>query len=148
MGLRITLGTRVRVLKPGFYLWWPLVQRMFVYEIIPQLVDLRCQSARTIDGKDVVVGGAIQYKIINIKNVILNIQDFDKALETLALGIILEFVNKRTLEDCNNVDELKREILDGVKNAAGNWGLKIQRIFITDFGNTRNFRLLNSQEKP
>jgi len=100
----------------------------------------------TKDGRNVIVGGGIQYKIISIKNAILNVQDFDKALETLALGIILEFVAKRTLKECEDIHALKAEILEGVKNAAGNWGLKIQRIFITDFGDARNIRLLKERE--
>lgn len=145
-GIRITFGNRVRVLEPGWYLWWPIIQEIIFAEIVPQVVDLRTQSVKTKDGKNVIVGGGIQYRIINIKNAILNVQDFDKALETLALGIILEFVAKRTLEDCEDIETLKAEILDGVKNAAGSWGLKIQRIFVTDFGDARNFRLLKERE--
>jgi len=94
-----------------------------------------------------VVSGAIQYSISNAQKAILHIQDFDKSLEALALGIILEFASKRTLEECENIDLLKKEILQGIKAAAGDWGLRIQKIYITDLGEAKNFRLLTNKTK-
>ena len=143
-GVRITFGKYVSTKGAGIYLFWPLVQRVIWMEIKTQVVDLRSQSVRTKCGNSVVVSGAIQYYITDVKRAILDVQDLDKSLTTLALGIILEFVKQRTLEECRDVDVLKTEILKGIRDAAKGWGIKVERVFITDLDKTRNIRLLTN----
>ena len=143
-GVRITLGKRVTALGAGWHPFWPLFQRVVWMEIKTQVVDLRNQSIRTHDGVSIVISGAIQYRITDIYKAIIDVQDVDKSLTTLALGIILEFVKRRTLEECMNIDNLKLEILKGIRNAASGWGLKIENIYITDLDRARNIRLLTN----
>ena len=146
MGIRYTLGKHVKKLEPGWYMYWPLIQDMGYMEVVTQVVDLRTQSCKTLDGKDVVVSGALQYRITNIEHALLNVQDLDKSLITLALGIILEFVNVKTLEECHNIEELKGDITKGLRDKARGWGVKIENVYITDIGNSRNIRLLTNGE--
>lgn len=143
-GIRITFGKRCIAKSSGWYLYWPLIQRMIWMEIQTQVVDLRHQSVRTKDGYDIVISGAIQYSIKDIKKAIVNVQDVDKSIETLALGIIHDLVRHKSLATCLDLDVLKNEILKGLKEAAKGWGLKIERIFIIDSGKTRNIRLLSN----
>ncbi len=143
-GIIITLGKYVSTKRAGWYIFWPLIQRLIWMEIKTQVVDLRSQSVRTKCGNSVVVSGSIQYYITDVKKAILDVQDLDKSLTTLALGIILEFVKQRSLEECRDVDRLKTEILKGIREAAKGWGIKIERIFITDLDRARNIRLLTN----
>jgi len=145
-GLRFTFGKFIKKITNGWFFWIPLFQKIVYMEIQTQVVDLRSQSVRTKDGQSVIVSGAIQYSIKNVEKAILNVQDVDKSLETLALGVILEFVKNKTLEDCHNIEALKKEILRGIKDAAQGWGLKIEKIYITDLDKTRNIRLLTNGE--
>jgi regulator of protease activity HflC (stomatin/prohibitin superfamily) len=111
-------------------------------DVQSQPVDLRCQSAFTKDGIDVAIGGGIQYRITDIVKAVCNVTDVDESLGKVALGTILKYVNQRDFKDCHNVEELEGEILKGVREAAKGWGVKIERVFITDFGRTRNIRLV------
>lgn len=119
-------------------------------DIQTQVVDLRSQSVRVKDGYSLIVSGAIQYSIKDVYKAIFNVQDPDKSLETLALGIILEYVKNRTVKECQEVGALKKEILKGIKEAAQGWGLKIEKVYITDLDRTKNIRLLTNKyyEKP
>ena len=143
-GIRLTFGKHLKVLDPGWYLYWPLIQRVVWMEVQTQVVDLRTQSVRTKDNFDIIISGAIQYSIKDVEKANVNVQDVDKSIETLSLGIILDFVKHKNLDDCQNIDILKSEILKGLKDAAKGWGLKIEKIFITDLGRTRNLRLLGN----
>ena len=145
-GIKITLGKKVRPLGAGWYVWWPMIHNVVSMEIQSQVVDLRTQSVRTIDNRDVVVSGAIQYSINNIERATCNVQSLDGSLETLALGIILEFVGSVTLDECQDLGRLKSEILRGTREAARGWGVKIERIYITDLGIARNIRLLSNAQ--
>lgn len=143
--VRITCGKACTPLYKGWYMYWPLIQRVIWMEIQTQVVDLRVQSVRTKDSKDIIISGAVQYNIKNIYNAIVNIQDVDKAIETLSLGIILEFVHNKTLSECQDVEGLKSEILKGLREAAKGWGIKVEKVFITDLGKSRNIRLLTNK---
>jgi regulator of protease activity HflC (stomatin/prohibitin superfamily) len=144
-GVRITFGKRLRPKKSGWYIIWPLIQRFVWMEIQTQVVDLRVQSVRTKDDKDIVISGAIQFTIKDIEKAIINIQDIDKAIETVALGIIVDFIHSKTLQECSDVDNIKVEILKGLRDVVRNWGVKIERVFITDFGKGRNLRLFSNK---
>ena len=141
-GVRITWGKRNRVVSSGLFWYIPLFQEIIYMDVQTQMVDLRGQSVHTKDGKHIIVSGAIQFSIRDIYKAVFSVQDVDKALETLALGVILEYVNIRTLEECQEVDGLKKEILKGIREAAQGWGVKIERIFITDLDETKNLRLI------
>jgi len=141
-GVRVTWGKWNKVVSSGLFWYIPLFQKMIYMEVQTQVVDLRGQSVHTKDGKHIIVSGAIQYSIKDINKAIFNVQNVDQSLETLALGVILEYVNKRTLEECQEVVDLKKEILKGMKEAAQGWGVKIERIYITDLDESRNIRLI------
>jgi len=145
-GIRITFGKRVKALEAGWYIIWPLIQRLVWMEVQSQVVDLRNQSIRTIDGHELIVSGAVQYKIVDIEKAIINIQDVDKSIETLSLGIIMDFISTKVIEDCKSMESLKKEILKGLRDAASGWGLKIEKVYITDLGRTKNLRLLLNKE--
>ena len=143
-GLRFTFGKYIKDITNGWFWWIPLFQRIQWMDIQTQVVDLRSQSVRTSDGQSVIVSGAIQYSVKDVRKAILNVQNVDTALEKLALGIILEFVKSKTVDECHDIEALKKEILRGIKEAAQGWGLKIERVFITDLDKTINIRLLTN----
>lgn len=130
-GVRITLGTRVCSLIPGWYIHCPLFQEIRVITCTPQVVDLRPQSLRVAD-KDVTISGAIMYRVSDAKKASLNVQDYDRSLTTLALGIIARG------------EQREEEILKGIREAAAGWGIKVIRVFITDRGSVLNIRLLTN----
>jgi regulator of protease activity HflC (stomatin/prohibitin superfamily) len=141
-GVMFTLGRYVKALRPGWYIQWPWFQEFEYMDVQSQPVDLRCQSAYTKDGVDVVVGGGVQYRITDIVKAVCNITDVDDSLGKVALGTILKYVNKRDFKDCHNVEDLEYEILKGLRKDAAGWGVKIERVFITDFGKTINLRMI------
>ena len=143
-GIRVTFGTRVKAKGAGWYVMWPLIQRFVWMVVNSQIIDLRNQSIRTKDNRDIIVSGAIQYCIKDVEKAICNIQNVDTAIITLSLGIILEFVSLHDLSECGNKEELKKEILRGLREASTGWGIKIERVYITDLGIARNIRLLGN----
>ncbi len=144
-GVRFTFGKYIQVITNGWFWYIPLFQRIQWMEIQTQVIDLRSQSIRTADGQSAIVSGAIQYSVKDVKKAILNVQNVDTALEKLALGVILEFVKNKTLVECHDIEALKKEILRGIKEAAQGWGLKIERVYITDLDKCRNLRLLTNE---
>lgn len=141
-GIRITLGNRVKSTLPGWYIYWPLIQEIMKITITPQVVDLRAQSVMTKDGKDMCFGGAIMYRIREAQNAILKVQDYDKSLQTLALGIISRYIGEA---EQLNIPCIETAILNGIRKDARGWGIEIMRIYITDLGTAKNIRILTDR---
>jgi len=146
-GVRVTWGKWNKRIFSGLFWYIPLFQKIIYMEIQTQVVDLRGQSVQTKDGLSVIVSGAIQYSIKDVYKAIFNVQNVDVSLETLALGIILEYVKKHTLKECQEEMVLNKEILKGIKEAAQGWGVKIEKVYITDLDKTRNIRLIGNRLK-
>lgn len=143
-GIRATLGKRIKLTLPGWYTYWPLIQEMIKITITPQVVDLRAQSVLTADHRDLCFGGGIMYRVDDPVKAILKVQDYDKSLYTLALGIVTDYISQHNFDNCV-VAEIREAILKGVREDAAGWGLKIMRMYITDFGTTKNIRILTDQ---
>ena len=143
---RIT-GRRYKIIGPGLYLLWPLVQKIIRMDVVTQVVDLAAQTIRTVDGQELVVSGSIRYRIVDIEKALFAVQDLDKALSTLALGVILEYVQVKTLIACMDADAVKKELRRAMAGACSGWGVKIEGVMLTDLGRVRSLRLFSDMGK-
>ncbi len=145
-GIRITLGNRVKTLVPGWYYYWPVIQECRGINVVPQVVDLRPQSALTKDLKDIAISGGIKYKIYDQRKALLAVQDYDKSIQTIALGIICKFVSAHPFEEMiRNLPSLEEILLGGIRDEATGMGLKIMKVYITDIGRTKNIRVMGGE---
>ena len=144
-GIRLTLGNRVKTLVPGWYYYWPVLQECNSIKVTPQVVDLRPQSALTKDLKDIVISGGIKYRVSDCHKALLEVHDYDESIQTVALGIICEFISNHVFEHLTtDLSELRDIILSGVREEATGMGLKIMKVYITDIGRTKNIRVMGS----
>ena len=145
-GVRITLGSHVKTMTPGYYYYWPVIQECKGISVTPQVIDLRPQSALTSDLNDLAISGGIKYRISNQHKALLSVQDYDKSIQTVALGIICEFISCHTFEDIvYDLPKLKEIIKSGIREEATGMGLKIMKVYITDIGRTKNIRVMGGE---
>jgi len=143
--VRVTLGTIEKILPPGWYFLWPVIQEIFYSAVTTQVQDIRCQSVTSKDGRDMVVSGAIRFKITDIRKAMLEVQDCEASLIALSLGVLLAVASTMTEEELSDTEQLGDNILKKIREEAAGWGLKIQKVYITDLGRTRNIRLLTNE---
>jgi regulator of protease activity HflC (stomatin/prohibitin superfamily) len=139
--VKVFLGKYVKVVGPGWYIIWPIIHRMIRRVVITQVVDLAPQTVTTQDGHGLVVSGAIRYHVVDARKAILNVEDLDKALSTLALGVILDYMHTRTLTDSFDIESVKKELRRALAKEAEDWGIKLEKVYLTDCGKVRSLRL-------
>lgn len=142
-GCRITLGKYIKSVGPGWYLYWPLLQEMFVITVTPQVKDVRIQSVWTVDQADLCIGLAIRYRIKDAVAAQLKVQDYDQSLQNSALVACVDFLSAKMSDDIDIMS--MNEKLTGLLQAkARGWGIDVQDVSVTDVGRTRNIRLLTN----
>lgn len=144
---KIFCGKKYKIVGPGLYIIWPIIHRMIRMEVITQVVDLTAQTVRSKDNHELVVSGSIRYHISDVERAIFAVQDLDKALSTLALGVILEHMQRCTLEECSDIEAIKKELRKGVAEAASGWGIKVEQVSLTDLGRVKSLRLFSDMGK-
>jgi len=139
-------GTWLTEMKAGqWYFLIPWIMEHEIIKIKPQVVDIRSQSVLTKDNIDIVVSTSIRYYVKDWMKAQLEVLDYDKSLQTIALMVVEEFIEKHTLEELKGSREvLKSNLLRAVKDESRGWGLQIQSVGITDIGRTFNLRLLTN----
>ncbi len=138
---RWSKGMRIAGLMPGWYLVWPLIQNIETIRCKTQVKDLRPQSVWTADRIEMTVSGAIRYRVRSAQKALLEVYDYDQNVQTVALGIIQQYVRGHELENLDT-QQLEDEMLKGVRKASEGWGLYIEKVYITDIGRTQNIRIL------
>jgi len=139
--LRRTCGRAMQKLDPGIYWYWPMIQAVDQVITTPQVVDLRPQSVVTQDCADCCISGAIRYRVRDQERALLKVQDYDRSLQTMALGIITRFCSTKKYVELY-VNEIEQAVLKGIKLNARGWGLEILSVYVTDIGQCKNYRVL------
>ena len=137
----IVKGVHITSLIPGWWIFWPIIQSIEIIKIKTQVKDLRPQSVWTQDRTEMTVSGAIRYRVRSAQKALLEVYDYDQNIQAVALGIIQQYIREHELEDLNT-QQLEGEVLEGVRKASEGWGLRVERVYITDIGRTQNVRIL------
>ena len=151
LGVRFTPklrgGLNIRQLSPGLWMWWPLIQRTIRVKVKTQVEDLRSQSLWTLDRHEVIISGAIRYRVRDAIKALCEVYDYDSNIQAIGLGIIQQYAMEHTLDDLDT-RQIEAQALKGIREASKGWGLTIERVYITDIGRTRNIRLLTNGHLP
>ncbi len=144
-GIRVTLGTRVKVLEPGWYIYWGVIQDLQAITVTTQVIDLRPQSVYDKNNRNWTVSGIIKYRVSDVRKALLSVQDYDQSLQALSLGALLTILSNVENIEVASSEGIAEQVLAKVREEAFGWGLKIQRVFISDLGQVRNIRLLTDR---
>ncbi|MHC4152424.1 MAG: SPFH domain-containing protein [Planctomycetota bacterium] len=141
-GVFLRMGKYKKTLGPGLYFCFPIIDEVLKLDITTQVINLPNQSMTTRDAKAIAISGAIEYSIYDPRKALLDVQNFDASLQNLSMGIIGVFIKERTYQDCIKVNGLEGKVIEGIKDRAEEWGLKVKRFWITDMARHRVYRLM------
>lgn len=142
-GVRITLGKRTALLKPGWYLHVPFFQSIESRVTPFQMIDCPLQTMETKDGHIISISANIAYEVFDARLMALNVHDFDHALERLArvhLFHVITNVDHAQLR--GDTREFERAARRTLQQQTKEWGVRIVRFGFTDLARAKTIRLL------
>ncbi len=142
-GVFLRGGKYKKTLSEGFYWKWPVYDTVQSLDITTQVINLPNQSITTQDNHCVAVSGAIEYRISDARKALLCIQDYDTSLQNLAMGTISHYLNRKILTECQQIGELEKEVLRGLRGRVEDWGLFVSKFWITDLAEHKVYRIMS-----
>ena len=141
-GVVLRLGKFKRTIMPGFHWLLPLgIDRALTHEVILTARETSEQSLTTQDGYKIVISTIISYILVDIKKILLEIEEAETVLENYAYGIISELVRTHDLDYIEHGLFLF-EYRELFSVAALELGMEIKKVAIVNMSEIKTLRLL------
>lgn len=126
-GVKFRRGKDVKAIRPGLYLWWPLITEIDVIPVTRQVVDLAPQSLTTKDGKSLMVSLVIVYEIDDVVRALTTCDAIMDTISEIGGVSIIETVAGKTFEEiCQTVaDGFKTEMTRKCRSTLRDFGVKV-----------------------
>lgn len=135
-GVKWSLWREPQEMLPGIRFYWPLITDIEVTVVARQTINLPTQSLLTKDGKTVVAGGVVIYKISDIVKAIgsLNWSPEDTAGD-ITQAAIVEVIASR---ECDNIlknisGDVETHLTDICRKQLRQFGVYVSRAALVDF---------------
>ena len=128
------LGKFHKVLDGGFHIIIPFVDQIrAIITIKEQLVDITKQQVITKDNVNISVDGIVFLKVFDAKMAVYNVDNYKRAIANLAMTTLRGEIGAMNLDDTlSSRDRLNAALQVALGDAAGNWGVKIMRVEISE----------------
>lgn len=129
-----TLGRFTKVIEPGLYFRIPFVQnikRIVDTRIITYTVPL--QKGMTKDNIPVEVDAIVFYKVVNVKQSVLSVDNYHQATQLSVRSAIRDMVGKSTLDELlSERDKIGDIVREHTAELVTQWGVLIVTVEIKD----------------
>jgi len=134
-GVRFRRGRDAYPVPPGLHIYWPLCTEMEVIPVARQTHNLPSQALLTRDGKRVVAGGVVVYRITDIVAAISRNWDVSDTLNDISMLAITEVVTTHDLAHLleHLTDDVQQKLTHVTRKRLRQYGVQVYRAFLTDF---------------
>jgi regulator of protease activity HflC (stomatin/prohibitin superfamily) len=144
-GVHLRRGIPVRVLEPGIWLMWPLIDRVLTDNIKPCARPLGLQSLFTKDGKRVSLNMVVTHYISDIKTALLEVENGHQAILDSCAGEIGRLVMTSTFEQIISED-FPNKLSIACRRRAKKYGIHIEEVQVMELTPAPALRLLQDDK--
>ena len=141
-GVRFLPGGKVKEIKSGLYVYWPLTTAVQEIQIKRQSIEVQ-QELTTKDGVTVMVKTVIVFTVFDVMLALVETADFDDTTEEMGQKGTVHAVMSREfnqiLVDMVESNDIRNEVAQGARTALRPFGVKVEDAFISSFGETKIF---------
>jgi len=143
-GVKFVRGRKVKEMKPGMHIYWPLTTEVSILPTARQTHNLVTQVMMTKDRKQVVVGGVIIYTITNIVDALSENWDVSDTISDITQTALMAVVTAWTFDELISkiTTDLEKELTSATRERLRPYGVKVHKCALTDFSTCRVLKLL------
>jgi regulator of protease activity HflC (stomatin/prohibitin superfamily) len=145
--LVLRLGKFAGTRGPGLFCIVPVIDRVRLVDMRILAEDIRRQEVITRDNVPVLIDGVLFFKVVNVENAVMRIQDYGWGVTRLAQTALRDVVGGVTLDELlAERDRVGKLVQDMVEKQAQEWGLEVTGIRLQDIGMPEELKKIMSRQ--
>jgi regulator of protease activity HflC (stomatin/prohibitin superfamily) len=146
-GLVLRLGEFRSIRGPGLFLVVPIIDRVRMVDTRVLAVDIPRQEAITKDNVPVSINGALFFKVTNVEDAVMKIQDYIYGISLLAQTALRDVVGGMVLDDLlSERERIGKQVEHAVENDSREWGLHVTGIRLMDIDMPEDLKRIMSRQ--
>jgi len=146
-GIVLRLGKFQSIRGPGLFLIVPIVDQVRVVDTRVLAADIPWQEVITRDNVPVSINGALFFKVANVEDAVMKIQDYVRAISLLAQTALRDVVGGMMLDELlaerERIEKLVEQV---VENDSKQWGLHVTGIRLMDIDMPEDLKRIMSRQ--
>lgn len=150
-GVAFWFGKWVRVVNPGWRLNWPALMELETTPVVRQVLDLEPQTLMTKDGRPVIAGGVVVFKIQDVRAYLVENYDADDAIGEVASAALRDAIVGRSLEEIQETDGRKsidKRLSSIAQEALTPFGVVVEYVRLTHFAEAQVINYVGASPLP
>jgi len=139
-GIRYRHGSEVSVLEPGLHVYWPIVTRVHVVNVMRQVLNLSMQTLTTAEGRTIIASGVLVYRITDVTKYLVANHDADAGIDEVTCAAIRQVLLAMDMDLIHDAsvgggmdDKLRRQ----ARKALAPFGVRVESCRLTDCAQAR-----------
>ena len=146
-GIVLRLGEFQGIRGPGLFWVVPIVDRVRMVDTRVLAQDIPQQEVITRDNVPVSINGALFFKVENVEQAVMKIQDFVYAISLLAQTALRDVVGGMTLDELLSERERIGKLVEAnVEKESTQWGLAVSGIRLQDIDMPEDLKRIMSRQ--
>jgi regulator of protease activity HflC (stomatin/prohibitin superfamily) len=146
-GIVLRLGEFQGIRGPGVFLIVPIIDRVRMVDMRVLALDIPRQEVITRDNVPVSINGALFFKVTNVEDAVLKIQDYVYAVSLLAQTALRDVVGGMTLDELlAERERIGKTIQLAVEKDSREWGLDVTGIRLMDIDMPEDLKRIMSRQ--
>ena len=141
-GIRVRLGSNVKLLDAGWHLAIPIVDRVYRQSCRRRLAIVSAMTLSTRDGRTITVSGYIGYSIVDLLKLYSTISHAEDTIEAEISSLITDFISSHTFDECK-VQEIEAHVKS--KMNLERYGVEGSDFFISNFAAVKTYRFITGE---
>ncbi len=133
-GVAFVRGKHTKELRPGLHVYWPFWTEVVLVPVVRQTLALTGKTLTTADGREVVAGGMVRYKIRNVLKALSETHDIDSAVEDESTAVLCEYITSQTFANIQTGrSAVNTELTKRLRDVLSAYGVTVILAQLTDF---------------
>jgi regulator of protease activity HflC (stomatin/prohibitin superfamily) len=133
VGMIARAGRIHRELGPGLHWRWPFVEIAYQWPGVEVGLDLETAAITTMDGHSIAISANIGYRLVSIRDSYRGLWGMENTLKKVAIGVIATECARMEWPRLRSERVIvEAELLATLNERIAAWGLRIERLHLTD----------------
>jgi hypothetical protein len=137
--VRVRMGKHLRVMGPGIHIQIPFIDKVYLCNIRDRVINTTAQTLTTMDGVTLTCCVGIRFEIVDVEPMYNRLHQAADTIAQEVEGRVSDYVIHRKAEEITPAS-LERDVLSKIDMS--DYGLKLIRVFLTDFVKVKTYRFI------